>query len=212
MAENRRILGSLDHNGCRMAARQEVSWSSDDGRSREQKYRDDGLAQICAVKDHIMSQELANDKENDDHVKDVTHYSSNNLSDHLPLGMTLQLALNMARKHKSYFKMDCHELSDPTVIQKVREAWSSETEVVRDARRRWARGWCCVKRVLREIHSYRDKKKKAEGDLEDKIKWRKERLKETQSVEDVEALERVEKRAKERMLQEAREWRAQSRV
>ncbi|KAL3694927.1 hypothetical protein R1sor_008578 [Riccia sorocarpa] len=108
--------------------------------------------------------------------------------------------------------MDWHELSDPAVMQRVRDAWSTELEVVRDARRRWARGWCRVKRVLRDVRSERDTKRKAEGDLESEIEWRRTRLEESQSVEDVEALERVEKRAKSMALQEAREWSARSRV
>ncbi|KAL3679627.1 hypothetical protein R1sor_022583 [Riccia sorocarpa] len=105
-----------------------------------------------------------------------------------------------------------HDLVDPVVKQKVREAWDNETEVVRDSRRRWAQGWCRVKRVLREARSAQELQKKTEGDLEAEIEWRKARLDENQTDEEVDALERVEKHAKDRALQEAREWRTRSRV
>ncbi|KAL3693216.1 hypothetical protein R1sor_006867 [Riccia sorocarpa] len=117
------------------------------------------------------------------------------------------------RRHvDSYFKMSGADLLDPTVKQRVREAWGNEMEMVRDDRRKWARGWCRVKRVLREIRDEKEKEKKAMGLLQQEIEWRKQRLEEEHSEEEVEALLRVKKKAKEQALQEAREWRTRSRA
>ncbi|KAL3697404.1 hypothetical protein R1sor_011480 [Riccia sorocarpa] len=96
--------------------------------------------------------------------------------------------------------------------QKVEDAWHNETEVVRDARRRWARGWCRVKQVLREARSEMDRKRKMEGSLEAEVEWRMSQLQEDSTEEEAEALWVAETRAREQALQEAREWRLRSRV
>ncbi|KAL3684698.1 hypothetical protein R1sor_002720 [Riccia sorocarpa] len=69
-----------------------------------------------------------------------------------------------------------------------------------------------VKRVLRDVRTDRERTRKEEGNLEEEVEWRRQKLAEEYSEADAEALDRAEKRVKERALQEAREWRTRSRV
>ncbi|KAL3681527.1 hypothetical protein R1sor_024483 [Riccia sorocarpa] len=110
--------------------------------------------------------------------REITRHSSNTLSDHALVSMTIQLEPDRRKKIETYFKMSWQELKDPIVLQK----------------------------------SARAKEKQQEGDLEAEIEWRKARLTEHHSEVEVEALARVEKRAKEKVLGEAREWRTRSRI
>ncbi|KAL3682953.1 hypothetical protein R1sor_000975 [Riccia sorocarpa] len=148
-----------------------------------------------------------------DHVHEIQHHTACTLSDHAPILISIQVEAEGGRKRMdTYFKMCHHDLSDPVIKQRVEEAWHRETEVVRDARRKWARGWCRVKQVLREARSERERRKKEDGNLAAEIEWRRSQLTEDHTEEEAEALRRVEKRARDQALQEAREWRIRSRV
>ncbi|KAL3686617.1 hypothetical protein R1sor_009191 [Riccia sorocarpa] len=115
------------------------------------------------------------------------------------------------RRWESYFKMDAFELKDEEVMRRVQEAWWGEQEIVRDDRRRWLRGWQHVKRVLKEVRNEKTQQRKAEGDLEAEVALRRSLITEEVSQRELDALERVEKRLKERELRDARAWRLRSR-
>ncbi|KAL3698493.1 hypothetical protein R1sor_012569 [Riccia sorocarpa] len=147
-----------------------------------------------------------------DHIKQVTHFASSSLSDHCPVGIDVQVVPEEdARKHESYFKMNHFDLGDTEVMWKVREVWSNETEVVRDNRRRWARGWNRVKQVLKEARDSREQKRREEGNLTVEVAWRTARISEESSIEEVYALARAESRLRTRELHDAKEWRTRSR-
>ncbi|KAL3689705.1 hypothetical protein R1sor_016014 [Riccia sorocarpa] len=147
-----------------------------------------------------------------DHIRQVTHFSSSSISDHCPIVMDVQVVPeDETRKHESYFKMNHFDLGDADTMKKVREAWVNEAEIVKDNRRKWARGWNRVKLVLKEAREVRDRKRREEGNLANEVAWRKERISVDSSIEEVEALTRAEARLRARELQDAREWRARSR-
>ncbi|KAL3681966.1 hypothetical protein R1sor_024922 [Riccia sorocarpa] len=125
----------------------------------------------------------------------------------------IQLQRGIVRERvEGYFKMSSFDLKDPVVKQRVQEAWENETAIVKDDRRRWARGWIRVKRVLQEVHKEKEEQRRREGNLEKEVAWRKENLSEEPSEEEVKTLEELESRLREKQLEEARRWRIRSRT
>ncbi|KAL3678713.1 hypothetical protein R1sor_021669 [Riccia sorocarpa] len=112
------------------------------------------------------------------HIKELEHHHTRRGSDHVPVSMTVVLNTIQPRRD-SYFKMDVHALQDPEVRRKVQEAWENEPDKVRDDRRRWARGWCRLKSVLRSVRDLRELERKEEGPLEEEMAWRRERITES---------------------------------
>ncbi|KAL3687291.1 hypothetical protein R1sor_013600 [Riccia sorocarpa] len=107
------------------------------------------------------------------HVKEVCHHNSSRLSDHVPLTSVFQVKQQEdGLRKESYFKMSFYALLDPAVKQRAREAWGSETEIVRDSRRRWARGWQCVKNVLKDVRKESESRRRAEGSLVEEVTCR----------------------------------------
>ncbi|KAL3683766.1 hypothetical protein R1sor_001788 [Riccia sorocarpa] len=145
-------------------------------------------------------------------VRKITHFGSNVLSDHVPVSVEIQLVpAEGNRKIESYFKANPWELKVPEVMQKIREAWGDETEIVKDERRKWARSWARVRKVMKEFRRGKDRARREEGDLEQEVAWRRGMLTSDATVGEVEALDKLEKKLKDRNLQDARMWRLRSR-
>ncbi|KAL3688680.1 hypothetical protein R1sor_014989 [Riccia sorocarpa] len=123
------------------------------------------------------------------HIREISHHQSSKLSDHVPVSVILQLEPEEGlRPLETYFKMSYHELRDPEVKEKARIAWGSETKKVLDSRRRWARGWQRVKSVLKDVRKEREQQKRAKGNLAEEIMWRRERVTEEASQEELQHL------------------------
>ncbi|KAL3691404.1 hypothetical protein R1sor_005055 [Riccia sorocarpa] len=148
-----------------------------------------------------------------DHVRRVEHHRTRVILDHMHVSTDIQLIPEDGRRRvEGYFKMSHFDLRDPAVTQRVREAWSNEPAVVKDDRRRWARGWIRVKRVLQEVHREKEAARRSEGDLEKEIAWRKENLSEDATDAEVSMLVELEGRLRVRQLEDARVWRVRSRT
>ncbi|KAL3699502.1 hypothetical protein R1sor_017524 [Riccia sorocarpa] len=146
------------------------------------------------------------------HVKEVCHHNSSRLSDHLPISAVLQVQQEEeGHRNESYFKMDFYQLLRPEIREKAKVAWESEAETVKDSRRRWARGWQRVKKVLQDVRKENEFNRRADGNLVEEITWRRERLTSESPVEELQALIRTEEKLKAQELQDAREWRSRSR-
>ncbi|KAL3690700.1 hypothetical protein R1sor_004351 [Riccia sorocarpa] len=104
------------------------------------------------------------------HIKHLEHHHARRGSNHVPVSMTAVLNMTQPRRD-SYFKMDVHALYDLEVRRKVQEAWANEPDIVRDDRRRWARGWCRVKTILRSVRDLRELERKEEDPLEEEMTW-----------------------------------------
>ncbi|KAL3693100.1 hypothetical protein R1sor_006751 [Riccia sorocarpa] len=65
--------------------------------------------------------------------------------------------------------------------------------------------------VLRKVRDERERKRREEGDLAAEVHWRRERLDDETSAEEVAALHKLEQKLKDRDLQEVRMWKIPSR-
>ncbi|KAL3698682.1 hypothetical protein R1sor_012758 [Riccia sorocarpa] len=145
------------------------------------------------------------------HVHSVEHFV-NTLSDHGPVGVEIPFeGQPTGGRRESYFKMDCFDLRDPEVLQKAKDAWTQEVLHVTDDRRRWSRGWFRIREVLREVKKKREADRSVNSHLIEEIAWRRAQITEESSEEEIAALQRVELKAKNQDLYEARLWRIRSR-
>ncbi|KAL3697824.1 hypothetical protein R1sor_011900 [Riccia sorocarpa] len=107
------------------------------------------------------------------HVRELWHHESSRLSDHLPLSMVVQVeAEDSQRRNETYFKMSFYDLQDPEIKQRAKAAWGAETQVVRDSRRRWARGWQRVKKMLKNVRKEKEQRRRMEWNLVEDVAWR----------------------------------------
>ncbi|KAL3676476.1 hypothetical protein R1sor_026424 [Riccia sorocarpa] len=145
------------------------------------------------------------------HIKEVSHLGSKSVSDHIPICIDIQLDDDDSRKTESYFKMNVDDLKCPETRQRVIDAWEEETEVVRDDRRKWMRGWSRVRKVLMQVRKEQAAHRKTEGSLEVEVAVRRQLLNADSSREEVEMLSSLEAQLKDQQLRDAKEWRLRSR-
>ncbi|KAL3679732.1 hypothetical protein R1sor_022688 [Riccia sorocarpa] len=148
-----------------------------------------------------------------DHVQEVEHFPNKSISDHGPVSAKLQLVPreDQTGPKANYFKLNYLELKDPDILRRIREAWEDEKLIVQDARRRWMRGWGRIRQTLRQIRNDRSMKDSSMEALEQELDWRTEQLTDGGTLNEVEALRRVEAKLKNLRAREAERWRTRSR-
>ncbi|KAL3688310.1 hypothetical protein R1sor_014619 [Riccia sorocarpa] len=106
-------------------------------------------------------------------VKDVEHHGTRTVSDHVPVSLVAHVHPEVGQSRpETYFKMDVADFSRPGVNERVKQAWLAEEEIVRDDRRKWARGWARVKKILQDVRTEKEQERRQEGSLAKEVWWR----------------------------------------